>query len=100
MTTNATSKRGGKRHSSPHHSGKTNAPADAHDVDVLSMTADEAGARNAEHLQRVATAAYFRSQKRGFEPGHELDDWLAAEQEIAAAARLPALRLNSSGGMS
>lgn len=99
MTTHATKKRGGKRHSSPHHCAEAKAPADAHDVDVLSMIADEAGARDIEHLQRVATAAYFMSQKRGFEPGHELDDWLAAEQEIAAA-QLPALRLNSSGGMS
>jgi hypothetical protein len=32
----------------------------------------------------IATAAYFRAQKRGFEPGHELDDWLAAEVEIAS----------------
>jgi hypothetical protein len=30
----------------------------------------------------VEEAAYFRAQKRGFAPGHELDDWLAAEAEI------------------
>jgi hypothetical protein len=33
----------------------------------------------------VAEAAYFRSAHRGFEPGHEIDDWLAAESEIDAA---------------
>ncbi len=33
----------------------------------------------------VAEAAYFRSAHRGFEPGHEVDDWLAAESEIDAA---------------
>jgi hypothetical protein len=27
-------------------------------------------------------AAYYRSLGRGFEPGHELEDWLAAETEI------------------
>ena len=27
-------------------------------------------------------AAYFIAEKRGFEPGHELDDWLAAAAEI------------------
>ncbi|HEY8507133.1 MAG TPA: DUF2934 domain-containing protein [Steroidobacteraceae bacterium] len=27
-------------------------------------------------------AAYFRAERRGFAPGHELDDWLAAEREI------------------
>lgn len=33
----------------------------------------------------IAEAAYFRSAHRGFEPGHELDDWLAAESEIERA---------------
>lgn len=33
----------------------------------------------------IAEAAYFRSAHRGFEPGHEVDDWLAAESEIDAA---------------
>lgn len=32
--------------------------------------------------RQIAEAAYFRAQKRGFEPGHELEDWLAAEKEI------------------
>jgi len=30
----------------------------------------------------IATAAYFKAQKRGFAPGHEIEDWLAAEQEL------------------
>lgn len=29
----------------------------------------------------IAEAAYYRAQQRGFAPGHELEDWLAAEQE-------------------
>ena len=29
----------------------------------------------------IAQNAYFRAQQRGFEPGHELEDWLAAEEE-------------------
>lgn len=33
----------------------------------------------------IATAAYFRAQRRNFETGHELEDWLAAESEIDAA---------------
>ena len=32
----------------------------------------------------VAEAAFYRAQKRGFVPGRELDDWLAAEAEISA----------------
>jgi len=31
----------------------------------------------------IADAAYFRAQKRDFAAGHEPDDWLAAEAEIA-----------------
>ncbi len=30
----------------------------------------------------IAEAAYFRSALRGFAPGHEIEDWLAAEEEI------------------
>ncbi len=36
----------------------------------------------AELRKMVAVAAYYRSARRGFEPGHELEDWLAAEDEI------------------
>jgi hypothetical protein len=30
----------------------------------------------------IAEAAYFRSQKRGAQPGDPTDDWLAAEAEV------------------
>ena len=30
----------------------------------------------------IAQAAYFRAKHRGFEPGHELEDWTAAEAEL------------------
>jgi hypothetical protein len=30
----------------------------------------------------IATAAYYRAEKRGFLPGHEQEDWLAVEREI------------------
>jgi hypothetical protein len=30
----------------------------------------------------IAEAAYYIAERRGFEPGAELDDWLAAETEI------------------
>jgi hypothetical protein len=30
----------------------------------------------------IAEAAYFLSEQRGFAPGHELEDWLAAEEEV------------------
>jgi hypothetical protein len=30
----------------------------------------------------IAELAYFKSLSRGFEPGHEVEDWLAAEAAI------------------
>jgi hypothetical protein len=32
--------------------------------------------------QLILVAAYFRAERRNFEPGHELDDWLDAEAEV------------------
>lgn len=29
----------------------------------------------------IAELAYFRALNRGFEPGHDVEDWLAAEAE-------------------
>ena len=34
-----------------------------------------------ECREMIAECAYFKAEKRGFVPGHELDDWLAAERE-------------------
>jgi Protein of unknown function (DUF2934) len=31
---------------------------------------------------RIAEAAYWRAERRGFTAGHELEDWLAAEKEV------------------
>jgi hypothetical protein len=32
----------------------------------------------------IAEAAYYRAKHRGFVPGHEMEDWLAAEREVNA----------------
>jgi hypothetical protein len=52
------------------------------------------GASPVEREQRIRMAAYFRAQRRGFAPGHDWEDWLAAEAEVTAleapAAVLPA----------
>lgn len=43
----------------------------------------EARAMRAEARRRkVEEAAYFLAEKRGFSPGYEMQDWLAAEEEI------------------
>jgi hypothetical protein len=35
-----------------------------------------------ERERHIREAAYFRAQQRGFTPGHELEDWVAAEREV------------------
>jgi hypothetical protein len=35
-----------------------------------------------ELTRKIAEAAYYIAERRGFEPGHEVDDWLQAEGEI------------------
>jgi hypothetical protein len=44
----------------------------------------------AERRAMIAQAAYFRAERHGFTPGHELEDWLAAEQEVDARLGLAA----------
>ena len=39
-------------------------------------------ASTGERQQMIAVAAYFRAQGRNFEPGQEVEDWLAAEADI------------------
>lgn len=41
----------------------------------------------AERSRRIAEAAYYRAQRRGFCPGCELEDWLEAEHEIDEQSR-------------
>jgi hypothetical protein len=60
-------------------------------AEIVRMAEAEAASRAAERRDTIATAAYFLAQKRGFEPGHELDDWLTAEADIAHALQLSIL---------
>lgn len=51
---------------------------DIHDAPMLE-SASEGSARE----RRIAEAAYYRAEKRGFASGFALEDWLAAENLIA-----------------
>jgi Protein of unknown function (DUF2934) len=42
--------------------------------------------------RRVAVAAYYKAQRRGFQPGHEIEDWFAAEAELAHTQSSPLVR--------
>jgi hypothetical protein len=37
-----------------------------------------------DRAEMVRMAAFFRAERRGFAPGYEIEDWLAAEVEVAA----------------
>ena len=46
------------------------------------------GAVDSEQRRKmIETAAYYLAEKRGFEPGHETEDWAAAEKEIDATLK-------------
>ncbi|AOY59127.1 MULTISPECIES: DUF2934 domain-containing protein [Desulfococcus] len=38
-----------------------------------------------ERLQKIALAAYYLAEQRGFSPGGELTDWLEAEKQFDAS---------------
>ena len=52
-----------------------------------SATSFSAEVSNEEKYRLIAESAYFRSEKRSFAPGYELDDWLAAEAEFEKKLR-------------
>jgi hypothetical protein len=37
-----------------------------------------------QRRELIATAAYYMAERRNFEPGHEDDDWLAAESQLGS----------------
>jgi hypothetical protein len=37
---------------------------------------------NNDVRRQIAEAAYLRAKERGFEPGHEVQDWVEAESEV------------------
>jgi hypothetical protein len=44
---------------------------------------DVKAAYEPEDMRRqIEEAAYYRAKQRGFEPGHELEDWVQAESEV------------------
>jgi hypothetical protein len=68
--------------------GKRAAPAANRDLSSVlesARTPARAPANFDPHSSReasIATAAYYRAERRGFLPGYELEDWLAAEREV------------------
>ena len=55
-------------------------------ANAMGLTGDILRARCA-YDENVAKAGYFLAHRRGFEPGHELGDGIAAEAQIANASK-------------
>lgn len=57
---------------------------DSSDVELTAVSLErrEITSASLSRETRIAIAAYWRAQRRGFEAGRELDDWLEAEREI------------------
>jgi hypothetical protein len=59
----------------------TNPSDEAQQEAALASGTDEQTALKARYMM-IAEAAYFRAERRGFAPGHVIEDWLEAEAEI------------------
>jgi len=60
-----------------HAKGKKAANSTWRHFDAVSPAMQAEDARAAA----IAVRAYYMAEQRGFEPGHELEDWLNAEQQ-------------------
>lgn len=47
----------------------------AQDITAQSESNDE------DKVSHIAVSAYYKAEARGYEPGHEIQDWLATEAE-------------------
>ena len=52
------------------------------EVTVANLERREIPSFSESREARIAEAAYWRAERRGFTSGQELDDWLAAEKEV------------------
>ena len=51
------------------------------EVRAADLEQDDAKLRE-DREARIRDAAYAKSERRGFEPGHEDEDWLEAERDL------------------
>ncbi len=60
----------------------TQVPADNR---TASGTVAAGSPSGADRQMRIAKVAYFKAQQRGFAPGHDWEDWFAAEREVTGS---------------
>jgi hypothetical protein len=66
---------------------KAAAPKKAPTVRAAAEPEAAAPATTVDREEMVRTAAYFHAERRGFAPGYEVADWLAALAEVEASVR-------------
>jgi hypothetical protein len=64
--------------------GQEGAEPEIHVPAFLRATSESERIDQKSRADLIAEAAYLRAASRGFESGHELDDWLAAEKSVDA----------------
>jgi hypothetical protein len=85
MSANPNPKQSGNEPSSVASRPVTNAEVEQIVAETLSATSVSATSVSvtSETLQQIiAKAAYYKSEKRGFEPGYEEQDWIESERDI------------------
>jgi Protein of unknown function (DUF2934) len=60
----------------------TQVPADNR---VASRSLGAGSPSGTDRQVRISQIAYFKAQQRNFAPGHEWEDWFAAEREVTAS---------------
>src|SRR5262245_28916502 len=73
-----TERRATERRAQPRSAPRHNATADP----ITYTGAGRADVSPEELRKLISEAAYYRAKQRGFEPGHEVEDWVQAEAEV------------------
>ena len=60
-------------------------PIERRDARTATTATDGPNGSGDQHHRRIAALAFALYERRGRQDGHELDDWLAAEQQILLA---------------
>jgi hypothetical protein len=53
---------------------------------ILNPTASFTPIKPPDCYIKIAEIAFYKAERRGFESGHEFDDWIEAEQEFEEMA--------------
>jgi len=77
-----TERRATERRAPPKTTPNTAKPSAFNDSARADLSADEL-------RKLISEAAYYRAKRRGFAPGHELEDWVQAEAEVVGRLSSP-----------